>query len=159
MYIIDTTTYEHIQATVSKIDLKEIALINKSGQFDFNWNAEKLNDVYKLIAEGINEPLGLISLVDRPEDFAIEIHLIAVSKDNKGKKRKYDRIAGNMIAFACKESFAAGYDGYICLKPKTLISDHYREKYNLKSTKLFLVSEGNNSLDLIKAYYRNGTEK
>jgi len=159
MYIIDTITGEHIPAAVSKIDLKEIALINKSKRFDFNWNAEKLNDVYKLAAEGISEPLGLMSLVDRPEDFATEIRLIAVSKDNKGKERRYDRIAGSMIAFACKESFAAGYNGFICLKPKTLIKDHYREKYNLQSTKLFLVSEGSNSLDLIKAYYQDGKEK
>jgi len=100
-----------------------------------------------------------MSLVDRPEDFAIEIRLIAVSKDNKGKERRYDRIAGSMIAFACKESFAAGYNGFICLKPKTLIKDHYKEKYNLQSTKLFLVSEGTNSLDLIKAYYQDGKEK
>ena len=36
MYIIDTITGEHISAAVSKIDLKEIALINKSKRFDFN---------------------------------------------------------------------------------------------------------------------------
>ncbi|WP_442588451.1 hypothetical protein ACSBL2_20635 [Pedobacter sp. AW31-3R] len=159
MYIKDTTTEDKIQAKISKIDAKEIASINRTKRFDFNWNAEKLNNVYQLIAEGVSEPLGLMSLVERPEDFAIEIHLIAVSRDNKGKQRKYERIAGNMIAFACKEAFAAGYDGYICLKPKTLISDHYKEKYNLQSTKLFLVSEGKNSLDLIKEYYQDGEEK
>ncbi|SDE65201.1 hypothetical protein SAMN05216464_10899 [Mucilaginibacter pineti] len=159
MYVKASDTGEEVRVSITKIDAKEIALINKSKRFDFNWNKEKANSVYKLTGEGIQEPLGLISLIERPDDLAMEIRLIAVSKDNKGKERKYERIAGCMIAFACKEAFTVGYQGFICLKPKTLISDHYKEKYNLISTKLFLISEGKNSLDLIHKYYQDGKEK
>ena len=60
MYIIHAETGQKLQATISKLDAKEIAQINKTKRFDFNWNKEKSYEVYKLTATGIDEPLGLI---------------------------------------------------------------------------------------------------
>lgn len=143
---------ERVEATVSRLSVKSIALINKSKRFDFNWNKEKFYEVYQLTATGINEPLGLMSLADRQADYAIEIRLLASSKENIGKDKKYERIAGCLVAFACNRAFSAGYGGYVCLKPKTELKSHYQKIYGLISTKMYLITEGKNSLKLIKVY-------
>lgn len=158
MYVIHAETGKKLQATISKLDAKEIAQINKTKRFDFNWNKEKKYEVYKLTAEGIDEPLGLMSLADRPNDIAIEIRLLASSLENVGDKKQYQRIAGCMISFACRQSFIAQYGGYVCLKPKTDLKDHYQDIYGFESTKLYLVTEGANSLSLIKKYYEDQDE-
>ena len=159
MYVIHSESGRKIQVAISKLDAKEIALINRSKRFDFNWNKEKQYDVYKLTAEGIDEPLGLMSLADRPADFAIEIRLLASSLENVSKTKQYQRIAGCLIAFACRKAFEAGYGGYVCLKPKTELERHYQDMYGFVSTKLFLVTHGHNSLSLIKKYYEKQDEQ
>jgi len=152
MYVLNNETGEKQKATISKIGPGEIAKINKSKRFDFNWNKEKLFKVYKLTIDEIDDPIGLLSLNERHADYAMEIRLLASSKENIGRLQKYRRIAGCLIAFACKEAFKAGFEGFVCLRPKTLLEKYYIKKYGFKSTKLFLVSEGKNSLKLIREY-------
>src|SRR3984885_10755073 len=142
MYLIHRESGRKIPAIISKVDAKEIAQINKSKRFDFNWNKEKQYDVYKLTAESSNEPMGLISLADRPADFAIEIRLLASSLENVSKTKQYERIAGCLVAFACRKAFEAGYGGYVCLKPKTELEADYQKGYGFVSTKLFLITHG-----------------
>lgn len=153
MSVINIETGEQHLAKVTQIDAAEIAKINSSKQFDFNWNKEKEFKVFKLTVGEEENPVGLLSLMERPEDFALEIRLIASAKTHIGKKNGYDRIAGCLISFACRESFKAGYEGFVCLKPKTKLESHYMSKYGFESTKLFLVTEGMNSWRLIKEYY------
>jgi len=155
MHIVNNDTGEKQSATITKIDATEISKINRTKRFDFNWNKEKPFSVYKLTVDGSDEPIGLLSLHERPEDYALEIRLIASSKENIGAAQKYSRIAGCLIAFACKEAFKAGFDGYVCLKPKTKLKAHYIKKYGLESTKMYLVTYEENSLRLIKEYYED----
>lgn len=153
MYVLNIETGEKHLAKVILVDAAEIARINKSKRFDFNWNKEKKFKVFKLIVNDDEKPIGLLSLRERPDDFAIEIRLIASSKENIGKNDGYDRIGGCLISFACREAFKAGYGGFVCLKPKTQLKHYYINKYGFESTKLFLVTEGSNALKLIKEYY------
>jgi hypothetical protein len=51
-----------------------------------------------------------------------------------------------------KKAFKAGYGGYVCLKPKTELEGHYQYAYGFVSMKLFLITDGDNSLSLIKKY-------
>jgi hypothetical protein len=155
MYVIHSESGKQLEATVSKIDPKEITLINKSKRFNFNWNKERSYEVYKLTVKGTEEPLGLISLEERSGDSAFEIRLLASSKDNIGEGKQFERIAGCLIAYACKKAFIAGYDGFVCLKPKSSLKDHYQQIYGMVSTKMYLITEGRNSLMLIEEYYEN----
>lgn len=34
----------------------------------------------------------------------MEIYLLAVSKESRGKNKRYEGIVGNLIAFACREA-------------------------------------------------------
>lgn len=155
MYVIQEGTGKKYEVTVTHIDPAEIAQINKTKRFAFNWNKEKFFNVYKLTLNDTDEPIGMLSIADRPTDYALEIRLLASSNENVGPNKNYSRIAGCLIAFACREAFKLGYGGFVCLKPKTKLEAHYIKKYGLQSTKLFLVTEGKNSLKLIKEYYEN----
>ena len=118
MYVTHNETGKKLKATITLLTDKEIAVINKSKRFDFNWNKEKAYEVYKITAQGADEPLGLLSIEKRPVDYAYEIRLLACSKENIGHDKKYQRIAGCLISFACVESFKAGYGGYVCLNQR-----------------------------------------
>jgi hypothetical protein len=155
MYIVHTKTGQQISAAITKLQPTEFALIKKSNRFNFDWNKEKDYEVYKLTAEGVEEILGLVSLEERPVDYAFQIRLLASSKENIGINKKYQRIAGCLIAFVCEKSFKSNYEGYVFLKPKTGLEKHYKEVNGMISTPLFLITEGQNSLDLIKKYYED----
>lgn len=158
MYVLNKITGEKQAATITKIDAAEISQINKTRRFDFNWNKEKNFHVYKLTAEDKEEPIGLLSIEERPQDYALEIRLLAVSRENVGQSQKYSRIAGCLIAFVCREAFKKGFGGFVCLKPKTKLEKHYIQQYGLRPTKIYLITEGENSLKLIQEYYEDKQE-
>jgi len=153
MYVVNSETGEKHLVRITQIDTVELARINRTKRFDFNWNKEKHFEVFKLVVGEDVNPVGLLSLGERPDDFALEIRLIASSKDNIGKQNGYARIAGCLISFACMKAFKAGYGGFVCLKPKTALEQHYISTCGFESTNLYLVTEGTNSLRLIKEYY------
>lgn len=142
-----------VTARITPLHKSEIAAINRSRRFHFNWNKEIPYQVYQLKVDGSDEVLGLLSLDNRPRDYAIEIRLLASSKEHIGSGKLYDGIAGCLIAFACREAFKSGYDGFVCLKPKTDLIRHYQEKYGLLATNMYLITEKENSFNLIERYY------
>jgi hypothetical protein len=101
-------------------------------QFAFNW--KKLKGVYKIFKLSLDgEILGLIALnIVEPEE-RIEIALLAISAENIGKEKKFDRIAGTLIAFACKEAIRNYNWKFPCVSliPKTEIKAHYIKNYGM----------------------------
>ena len=88
-----------------------------------------------------------------PTEWRIHIRLLTVSRENKGKDKKYDKIAGNLIAYVSKlavEEF--GELACISLRPKTLIAQHYIDKYNMNTTGITLSLEVPEILNLINQY-------
>jgi hypothetical protein len=102
---------------------------------------------------GSNEILGLISLERIPQEWRVHIRLLTVSIENKGREKRYDKIAGNLIAFAAKIA-VRDYAEYACisLRPKSQITQHYIEKYKMNSTGITLSLEVPEILDLINLY-------
>ena len=101
----------------------------KKADWLFDWKAEAKSVekiVYKLIIAG-NETIiqGLISLQDRGDH--IFMSLIESSKFNRGAKKLYLGVPGNLVAFACKLSFDKGYDGYVSFESKTKLIAHYQK--------------------------------
>ena len=106
----------------------------KKTEWVFNWQAElkdKTKQVYKLTT--INNPTiihGLISLTDKGDHIFMD--LIESAKFNKGKKKLYRGVAGNLVAFACKLSFEKGYDGVVSFIAKTQLINHYEQTLGAK---------------------------
>ncbi len=53
--------------------------------------------------------------------------LIESSKFNRGARKVYLGVPGNLVAFACKLSFDKGYSGYISFESKTRLKEHYQK--------------------------------
>jgi hypothetical protein len=44
---------------------------------------------------------------------------------NIGRRKLYEGVPGNLVAFACKLSFQRGGDGFVAFESKTNLIDHY----------------------------------
>lgn len=96
--------------------------------------------------------LGLISLVDYPEEYRIHLNLIEVGMKNIGKNKEIENIAGFLIAFACQIAFDKDYFGFVSLKPKTHLIDLYQKKYGFRQYGILLAVEQHSSIVLINKY-------
>jgi hypothetical protein len=136
MKIREIETGEDVSVQIEPFSEKDFKDIKKNRcQFPhFNWNKYKGKEVYKLHIKGDTTILGAMCMTQHnAEDGydAIEIDLLEVSAGNVGANKKYENIAGCLIAFACKESFKRGHDGCVFLSPKTNLIHHYTSKYGM----------------------------
>jgi hypothetical protein len=121
-------TGEVFDTEVVKLTPKHMTQVHLS-QWLFDWNKEVKDiskEVYKLTTT--NNPAiiqGLLSIEDKQDH--IFMHLIESSKFNKGRGKVYLGVPGNLIAFACKVSFAKGYQGFLAFDAKTALIKHYQE--------------------------------
>lgn len=112
-------------------------------EWTFNWNSELNNNekqVFKLTTvNNLSIIHGLISFTDKRDHIFMD--LIESAKFNKGKKKLYKGVAGNLIAFACKTSFEKGYKGVVSFIAKTQLVNHYKETLGAKhfgSNRMFI---------------------
>lgn len=152
MSIIDTKNGKKLKTEVIPIEKGDYKLITKKRYF-FDWKKEQKQEVYKLSLEGDKDILGLISIERIPDEWRIHIRLLSVSKENKGQKKNYENIAGNLITHVSKIALRE-YAELACvsLKPKSKIAKHYIDKYGMNITGQTLSIELPEILNLIKKY-------
>jgi hypothetical protein len=132
MYITELITNENKLVHISKVDDADFKRITIK-RYLFNWKKLKNEcEIYKLTLIDSDDILGLIVLIDYPEEERTEIKLLTSSVENIGKGKIYDRIAGCLIAFAGKEAIKK-HKNYpaLSLVPKTEIKLHYIKKYGM----------------------------
>lgn len=124
----NSITGDSFKTQVLELTSKDIKSLKKPDWL-FDWKAAfKQSDkiVYKLIiADNANIIQGLISLQDRGDH--IFMPLIESNKFNRGSKKVYFGVPGNLVAFACKLSFDKGYGGYVLFESKTKLIEHYQK--------------------------------
>ena len=152
MNVIETSSGNSHIVEINPVEDGDYKTLSKS-RFFFDWKKEKAYEIYKLQLSGTSEILGIISLEKIPEEWRVHIRLLTVSKDNRGKEKQYDGIAGNLIAYAARIAVKE-YAEYACvaLRPKSQIAQHYIDKYNMKLTGMTLSIEVPEILDLINQY-------
>lgn len=157
MYIYGMTVIETSSGTSFKIEILPVEkvdykLLGKNRYF-FDWRTERNFEVYKLRIVGSNEILGLISLERIPQEWRIHIRLLTLSIENKGRDKKYHKIAGNLIAHAAKIA-VTDYAEYACvsLRPKSQLAQHYIDEYKMTATGITLSIQVPEILDLINFY-------
>lgn len=108
---------------------KDLKTITKKNGWRFDWAYEFKDPdrtVYKLvIVNNVDVIQGLISLT--PEHDNVFMHLIETAPFNFGKNKMYEGVPGNLVAFACRQSFLRGTDGYVSFRSKTKLIEHYTE--------------------------------
>ena len=126
--IINTISGDSFATEIIRLTKTDLKLIKK-GDWLFDWRQEfnqKDRQVYKLtIIDNPNVIQGLVSISDRKDH--IYLDLIESTKFNKGKRKLYLGVPGNLVAFCCKKSFDKGYEGYVAFISKTKLIDHYQK--------------------------------
>ncbi|MEP7268009.1 MAG: N-acetyltransferase [Saprospiraceae bacterium] len=152
MNVVEVLTGNICQVEVELVEKTDFRLLTKSRYF-FDWKKEKNYEIYKLKMKDSNEILGLISLERFTDEWRIHIRLLTVSIENKGIDKKYDKIAGNLIAHAAKIAVKE-YGALACvsLRPKSKITQHYIDKYKMNITGLTLSLEVPEILNLINLF-------
>jgi hypothetical protein len=155
MKLLDLQTQTELEAVILEVLDEDFRKIRKSKQFLFDRAEEKGNQVFKIVKaaeEPEQEILGLLSITNIPEEFRIQVNLVEISEANKGKKKKIDRIAGCLLAFAVQVAFEKGYSGFTSLIPKTELISLYVEKYGFSQYGRQLAIEGKAAIALIQKY-------
>lgn len=153
MYIIEVCSGICRKVVIGKIHPFDLAILTPK-RYSFTWKSFKRNAViYKLTKEGEKDILGVMALMDYPAEQRIEIKLLASSIENQGRNKKYDRIAGCLIAYACRLA-ADKYldDACVSLLPKTALINHYKQKYHMVWGGWQLFLERDTLLNLLKEY-------
>ena len=145
-------TNREIEVDIIEVEAEEYAQIEKSKRFEFEWILEQQYHVFKLISLEDEKILGLMSLINIPEELRIHINLIENSNENKGKQKEIDKIAGCLLAYAVQLAFGKGYQGFTSLIPKTRLIPLYVNKYGFSQYGRQLAIEGNAAIQLIKKY-------
>jgi hypothetical protein len=119
---------DSFKTQILELSIKDIKALKKSDWlFDCKDEVKRKDRmVYKLVILN-NETIiqGLISLQDRGDH--IFMPLIESNKFNRGAKKLYLGVPGNLVAFGCQLSFDNGYEGYVSFESKTKLKGHYQQ--------------------------------
>jgi dUTPase len=153
MYITERRTGNKHTVVVEPVVLEDYRYITKK-RFFFDWKTERNYQVYKLRRSVNDVILGLMSLEIIDSDKRIEIKLLAVSIENRSSsKKEYDRIAGTLIGFACREAIKHyGVEACVSLLPKTDLKDYYIAKYGMIDAGKQIFLEGLPLLRILNNY-------
>ncbi|MDH5603216.1 MAG: hypothetical protein OEY51_04740 [Cyclobacteriaceae bacterium] len=118
---------DRFDTELTLVTKEDLVNVKKGNGWQFDWKYEfdqSDRKVYKLTIEGNpNVIQGLVSFSD--ENDHLFMHLIENAPFNKGKGKIYVGVAGNLVAFLCKESWDRNYEGFVSFISKTRLIEHY----------------------------------
>jgi len=146
--ILEKSTSIEKLAEINLITKKELPL--KKDGWNFNWRQlSKIegSSIYKIALDETSNKIEGVVMLTLYNDEMLFMNNIEVAPHNLGKGKKYDNVAGCLIAFACKESFKRGkgnYQGFLTFDSKTELIELYHHKYGATlamGNKMFFDSE------------------
>lgn len=154
MRVLHVASGKYSEALISRFYKEELTNIVKE-RFDFDWEQEAAYEMYKITLINDVCVMGLMSIQTIAQEQRVEIRLLESAKENKGRSKLYDLIAGCLIATACQLAFEHGFKGFVSLRPKTELIPHYIRKYNFSPMGNHLFVDGEVSTFLISEYLEN----
>lgn len=153
MYISERESGKKLKVDISLMQETDYKAITKA-RYWFAWKDYKTDcSVYKLTIKGQKDVLGLIACREIAAEKRTEIALLAASKENVGKTKKYVGIAGCLLAYAAKQVVINyNVEGCISLIPKTRLRQHYIDQYFMEEAGISLCLESLSMFKLIKEY-------
>ena len=125
----NTISGDSFQTEISRLTTKDLKQVTKKNSWNFDWKyelADNAKEIYKLTIVNNAEIIqGILSL--SIESDHILINLLESAPFNIGKKKLYEGVAGNLVAYACKISFQYGFEGYVAFIAKTALIKHYEK--------------------------------
>jgi len=149
-------TKDSFKADILPLTPKDLKNTTKKNGWIFNWTDEFKDPdrtVYKLvIVNNVDIIQGLVSLT--PTQDNVFMHLIESAPFNIGKSKMYEGVSGNLVAFACRQSFFRGTDGYVSFRSKTKLIEHYAETLGaVHHGGHLMIINTNSALRLIEKYF------
>ncbi len=143
---------------VSPLRKTDLSQVNNKKKWLFDWEKElNYNDreVYKLTIQ--NNPLiiqGLISI--KIEADHVYMNLIESAPFNKGRKKMYAGVPGNLVAYACRLSFQKGNDGFVSFHSKTNLISHYTKTLGaIHFGGLLMIINTDAAKNLVEKYFKS----
>ncbi len=107
-------------------------LPKKKEGWSFNWSIAFMDTWSKvyILKESANTRIhGCLQL--RNIDGMLIMETVELASFNIGLKKEYDKVAGCLIAFACREAIKikSDYKGYLTFVSKTRLINWYKKKY------------------------------
>lgn len=129
------STGELVKTKVSRISPTR----SKFSKWLFDWTQPEKNGytVYALRADGDSRIQGLIAL--KKEQGYIDVDIVEAAPQNNSQntvyfsgEKEYNGVGGHLFAEACRQSFEAGYDGYVGFTAKTNLVEYYSKELGAK---------------------------
>lgn len=160
MTVREVSTGRDVRISIGALERSDLKKLTRKRYF-FDWKV--LFDtgyIYKLCLKGDDDVKGLMLVKDYPEEYRIEVKLLAASRENvifeneSGKKvKEYDGIAGNLLAYAARIALTRyGEKACVSLVPKTSLKHHYMKEYGMLDAGLSVYLELNSLLQIIKKF-------
>lgn len=132
IYIFDKIKEELVKSEIVSMDKKTIPL--KKDGWNFNWRQifnDKKGETFVL--RTLNSPDQIEGAVQLKTEYDMLImDVLELAPHNIGQKvKRYDYVAGCLIAFACRESFKfeGDYKGFLTFVSKTGLIEWYANMY------------------------------
>ena len=153
----NTVSGDSFQTEISTLKKNDLKNVTKKNGWNFNWRIEYndlTKEVYKLtIVNNPNVIQGLLSITIEQDH--IFMNLLESAPFNIGKKKLYEGVAGNLVAYACKVSFQKGYDGFVAFTAKTNLIKHYEKTlgaFHFKNARMIIPTES--ARKLVEMYFK-----
>ena len=155
--VLNTISGDSFQTDVATLKKSDLGHLAKNDGWKFNWKSE-FNDltkeVYKLTI--INNPdiiQGLISVsIERDH---VLMNLLESAPFNLGRKKLYEGVPGNLVAYACKLSFQKGFEGFVAFTAKSRLIKHYEDTlgaYHFKNQRMIIATQA--AKKLVMKYFK-----
>jgi len=152
VYILETKSNRLIEADIYVAERINVPL--KKDGWNFNWKQlVHEQDAQTYILKTIEVPQSVEGILHlKVESGMLIMDAVEIAPHNIGRnKKKYDYVAGCLIAFACRESFKleGSYKGFLTFVSKTNLINWYSEKYGATlalGQRMFIDSEAGEKL-------------
>ncbi|WP_276388983.1 hypothetical protein [Eudoraea chungangensis] len=158
--ILELATKSEIKSQIYLITKNKSKLpsLNEGWRFNFNkYSKRKEYETYILTTDKTPEIIEGCLIIDTKSPYQVYMAFVEVSPHNRGNRKRYDRVTGCLIAFACKQSFIQGKEGYVAFdvheekeENEIKLMKLYSQKYNAvrmeNSTTMIILPEGSEKL-------------
>lgn len=148
------------RATGKVLDTEVVPIKIKPSDYSgwkFDWsNEQKENDVniYALRIKGSDAIQGLVSTKVDKATKGVYVSLVENAPQNFGSKGKYEGVGGHLFAEAIKQSYNAGYNGFVYFTVKTNLITYYSQKLGAcKATNTSMFIDEEAAGKLYEQYY------
>ena len=138
--IIEIETKAEVKSKISLItkDKAKLPSINDGWRFNFNKHSKSKDyDTYTITRLKTPETIEGCLIINIKRPFEVYMAFVEVAPHNRGNNKKYDSVAGCLIAFACRQSFINDKEGYLAFdvlesnkEDEIKLMEIYSQNYN-----------------------------